>query len=85
MLFMKFPLTILPTYVQQITWLLPFSWAYLVGRKVFFQGLAILSPEYLAYTVATVLTLTLGYLSFKKDCYDRISNTWPCCMTSPRA
>lgn len=66
-----FPLTVLPAFLQQSVWLLPFSWAYMVWRKVLFQGLSILSTEYLVYFVASILTLMVGLYFFKKG-YDKI-------------
>lgn len=66
-----FPLTILPPILQQFVWLLPYSWAYLVWRKILFEELPVISLEYFTFIIASVSTFLVGLCILRKG-HDKI-------------
>lgn len=66
-----FPLTILPPILQQFVWLLPYSWAYLVWRKILFEELPVISLEYFTFIIASISTFLVGLCILRKG-YNKI-------------
>lgn len=66
-----FPLTILPPILQQFVWILPYSWAYLVWRKILFEELSVISLEYFTFIVASIFTFLVGLCILRKG-HDKI-------------
>jgi len=60
-----FPLTILPEVLRSAVWLYPLSWAYLVWRKALFEGLGVMSTEFLIYVAASLTSLAAGLAVYR--------------------